>query len=109
MEFISTRVFEVSAKKLLTEADRRLLELLLLGDPRRGPVIERTGGFRKLRFARSGHREGKSGGTRVVYYFIQTRSRIYLIDVYSKSVKDDLTRAQENALRAVARVLEEES
>jgi hypothetical protein len=101
-------MFEASAKKLLTEEDRRELELLLVEDPRRGQVIERTGGFRKLRFARPSRREGKSGGTRVIYYFIDRRDRIYLIEVYSKRVKDDLSRADENALRSVARALEGE-
>jgi hypothetical protein len=47
VELIATRVFEASAKKLLTEEDRHRLELLLVADPRRGQVIERTGGFRK--------------------------------------------------------------
>ena len=108
VEFITTRMFEASAKKLLTEEDRRELELLLVMDPRRGRVIERTGGFRKVRFARPSRREGKSGGARVIYYFIQRKDRIYLIEVYAKGVKDDLTRAEENGLRQVARVLEGE-
>jgi hypothetical protein len=106
VEFVTTPMFEASAKKLLTEEDRRELELLLVEDPRRGQVIERTGGFRKLRFARPSRREGKSGGTRVIYYFIDRRDRIYLIEVYSKRVKDDLSRADEKALRTVARALE---
>jgi hypothetical protein len=108
VEFVSTRMFEASAKKLLTEEDRRQLELMLVTDPRRGQVMERTGGFRKVRFARPSRKEGKSGGTRVIYYFIQRKDRIYLVEVYAKGVKDDLTRAEENGLREVARVLEGE-
>lgn len=108
-EFISTVEFERSAKKLLTQEDRRHLELLLLEDPRRGHVIERTGGFRKVRFARPSRREGKSGGTRVVYYYVERRDRIYLLLVYSKGVKDDLSRAEENELRRLGRALEEEA
>ena len=108
VEFIATRMFEASAKKLLTEEDRRELELLLVTDPESGRVIERTGGFRKIRFARPSRKEGKSGGTRVIYYFIQRKDRIYLIEVYAKGVKDDLTRAEENSLREVARVLDGE-
>jgi hypothetical protein len=108
IEFIATSMFEASAKKLLTEEDRRELELLLVADPRRGEVIQRTGGFRKVRFARPSRKEGKSGGTRVIYYFIDRKGRVYLIEVYAKGVKDDLTRSEENALREVARVLEGE-
>ena len=44
----------------------------------------------------------------MIYYFIQRKDRIYLIEVYAKSVKDDLTRAEENGLREVARFLEGE-
>jgi len=92
----------------LTEEDRRELELLLLDDPKRGQLIERTGGFRKVRFARPSRREGKSGATRVIYYFLDRRDRIYLLLVYAKGVKDDLTRAEENDLRKLARALEEQ-
>ena len=81
---------------------------MLLDDPRRGQVIERTGGFRKIRFGRPSRREGKSGGTRVIYYLADRRDRIYLLLVYSKTVKDDLTRAEENELRTLARALEGE-
>ena len=108
LEFVSTPSFESSAKKLLTDEDRRQLELVLLSDLAAGAVIERTGGFRKIRFARPSLREGKSGGTRVIYYFIERRSRIYLVLVYSKNVKDDLTTAEENELRKMARQLDGE-
>jgi len=81
---------------------------MLLEDPRRGQLIERTGGFRKMRFGRPSRREGKSGGTRVIYYFVDRRDRIYLLLVYTKTVKDDLTRAEENDLRKLARALEGE-
>ena len=92
----------------MTEEDQRELELLLMEDPRRGQLIERTGGFRKVRFGRPSRREGKSGGTRVIYYLLDRRDRIYLLLVYAKGVKDDLTRAEENELRKLARALEEE-
>ena len=108
IEFVSTRSFEASAKRYLTEDDRRELELLLVENPRRGQVIERTGGFRKVRFARPSRSEGKSGGTRVVYYFVDRRDRIYLLLVFAKGVKENLTRAEENELRKLAKALEEE-
>ena len=101
-----TPSFENSGKKLLTEEDRRELELFLLEDPKRGPLIERTGGFRKVRFARPSRREGKSGGARVIDYFLERRERIYLLLVYAKGAKEDLSRAEENELRQLARALE---
>lgn len=82
--------------------------MFLLEDPRRGQVIQRTGGFRKVRFARPSRREGKSGATRVIYYLLDRRDRIYLLLVYSKTVKDDLTGSEENELRTLAQELEAE-
>jgi hypothetical protein len=76
LEFVSTPSFDWAAKKLLTEDDRRALELMLLADPTAGQVIERTGGFRKMRFARPSRGEDKSGGTRIIYYLLNRRSRI---------------------------------
>lgn len=108
MEIVSIPAFESAAKRLLTEEDRRQLELLLVSNPAAGTFIKRTGGFRKLRFARPSRGEGKSGGTRVVYYLLTRKERIYLVLVYSKNVQDDLTSAQENELRALGRMLEGE-
>ncbi len=45
----------------------------------------------------------------MIYYLLDRRDRIYLLLVYAKGVKDDLTRAEENDLRKLARALEEES
>ena len=44
----------------------------------------------------------------MIYYFVHRAGRIYLIEVYAKGVKDDLTRAEQNALRELARILEAE-
>ena len=44
----------------------------------------------------------------MIYYVVDRRDRIYLLLVYPKTVKDDLTRAEENELRKLARVLEGE-
>jgi hypothetical protein len=107
-EFVYTPSFEAAAKKLLTEEDRRHLELQLLGDPKHGALLERTGGFRKVRFGRPSRREGRSGGVRVIYFFAEGRGRIFLLLVYSKGAKDNLTRAEENELRRLGRCLEGE-
>jgi hypothetical protein len=49
---------------------------------------------------------GKRGGVRVVYY-LQTRAGIvYLLDVYAKNEKSDLTPADKRELRAIVSALE---
>ena len=43
-----------------------------------------------------------------MYYFVDRRDRIYLLLVFAKGVKENLTRAEENELRKLAKALEEE-
>jgi hypothetical protein len=50
----------------------------------------------------------RAAGPRVIYYYLDRRNRIYLLLVYSKGVKDNLTRAEENELRKLAKALERE-
>ncbi len=106
---VSTPTFEASARGVLAEADRRELEVLLAEDPRRGAIVPRTGGFRKIRFARPTRTEGKSGGVRVIYYFVDREELVLLFLVYPKSQKDDLTPAEENALKKIAKALKGEA
>ncbi len=105
---ITTPTFEASARRLLDEADRRRLELTLAEQPLAGAVIPRTGAFRKLRFRRPSRAEDKRGGVRIVYYYVDRRERVYLVLAYAKNRKDDLTAAEEDELREVARVLDGE-
>lgn len=61
----------------------------LLSNPSGYPVIKGTGGLRKIRF--SFENEGKSGGVRVCYVDFVVEETIYLITVYPKSEKDNLS------------------
>jgi len=51
--------------------------------PKAGRVIQGTGGLRKVRIARSG--KGKSGGTRVIYYYHNEDKPILLLLIYAKA------------------------
>jgi hypothetical protein len=81
------------------------LEQSIAERPDAHPLIAGTGGIRKARWARPGM--GKRGGVRAVYYF-QTRAGIvYMLDIYAKSEKVDLTHADKRELRAIVSLLEE--
>lgn len=88
----------------LTENDLRELELMLLQNPEIGAVIRGGGGARKVRFA-YGHK-GKSGGARVIYVDFEVYERIYLLDVYAKSDKVNISKAETNTLKEVIEMLE---
>jgi len=67
-----------------------------------GNVIAGTGGFRKLRWARPN--AGKSSGFRVIYFVAQTA--IYPVLIYAKNDAANITTAQKNQLKAIAKLFE---
>ena len=63
-----------------------------------------TGGVRKIRWAMVGH--GKRGGSRVIYYWLAKEDHIYLLTLYAKGVKDDLTAAERVAWRRAVEAID---
>lgn len=87
----------------LDDADLRALEVEILKDPARSPVIRGTGGLRKLRFAGPGSGRGKSGAYRVCYASFSEFGIVALVTVFGKDEQDTLTPADCNAIAAVIR------
>ena len=69
------------------------------------PVVAGPGGVRKAWWVRPGM--GKRGGVRVVYYFQTQAEIVYVLDIYAKNEKSDLTPADKRELRAIVSLLEE--
>ena len=59
--------------------------------------------MRKLRWARGGR--GKSGGVRVIYYFHGDAMPLYLLTVFGKNERDNLSKAERNDLAGLVRML----
>ena len=97
MEFIETPTFTRQVTQLLTDDEYNTLQQVLVIDPRRGDLMVGGGGIRKLRHATSGR--GKSGGVRVIYYWVRDDHQIYMLVAYPKSRKDNLS-AREVAILA---------
>ena len=74
----------------------------LAANPDSGDVMQGCGGFRKARMAFPSAGIGKSGGARVIYLHIPQKSHIYLVYLYAKSSKSNLTKAECNALKQIA-------
>jgi|tagenome__1003787_1003787.scaffolds.fasta_scaffold20974298_3 hypothetical protein len=106
LEFIHLPTYRRSAEALLDDEGQREIEAALCADPSLGAVIAGTGGVRKLRVALPG--TGKSGGARLIYFYRQSRGRIYLILLYPKSRKDSLTKGERNEMRKLTAILEGE-
>jgi hypothetical protein len=96
---VETRHYVARAEKLLSENDRNELIDFLATRPLRGNVLAGTGGIRKVRFAKGG--KGKSGGVRVIYYYYSAERPVYLLEIFGKNEKANLSRAERNALAKV--------
>jgi hypothetical protein len=99
-EIVSLSGYESQVSALLHAEERMALEFFIACAPEDHPVIPGAGGFRKARWARRG--QGKSGGFRVVYFFIPEAGRIYMAAIYAKSRKETLSAADQNVLAKLA-------
>lgn len=76
---------------------------LLAANPEAGEIMPGCGGARKLRVARPGG--GKSGGYRVVTYFVGEDVPVFLLDAFAKNEKANLSMAERNELASLAKLL----
>ena len=97
MRIVATRGYDRRAQKLFTSTERAAAELEIALAPSAWPVIAGTGGARKARAARGGR--GKSGGARIIYYVVTNKGALYLLDVYAKSAKENLSDAEKREIR----------
>ena len=106
LEFVLLPSFERSAAGLLSDDDVRALEQTLIADPRAGAVLKGSGGVRKVRAAVEGR--GKRGGSRVVYLYVEVRSRIYFLLAFAKNEQGNLTPDQLRRVRELVERLKAE-
>ena len=91
------------AEKLLSDSERLDVIRYLAAHPKSGDLMEGTGGVRKLRWRRGNH--GKSGGIRVIYYFHDEDLPLYLITLFAKGDRANLSMAERNELHALSAIL----
>jgi hypothetical protein len=91
------------SEKLLTEEERREVVDYLAANPKAGDIMEGTGGVRKLRWGRQGR--GKSGGVRVIYYVHSELMPLYLLTLFAKNERANLTKAERNELAGLVDIL----
>lgn len=84
-------------RKLLADDEAERVENEIAESPFAWPVVPGTGGVRKARARRPG--TGKSGGLRIIYYFVDDPRSVYFIAVYAKNRQADLTSDDRVAIR----------
>lgn len=85
-------------KDVFDEDEYDALMQFLAWHPEAGDVMPGTGGVRKLRWPAKS--QGKRSGARVIYYFRDLNMPVYLLAVYTKGQKTDLTAAERRAMEA---------
>lgn len=91
---------------VLKDNEREDLTIYLAKNPETGDEIPRTGGLRKLRWAGKG--KGKRGGVRVIYYFYNDSTPVFLLSIYGKGKQENLKPEEEKKLTSIAALLKEE-
>lgn len=103
---IETPEFLRRARRVLSEAERVALVDRLAAEPTAGDLIEGTGGARKVRLRARG--KGKSGGARAITFAVGPGLPVFLLTVFGKGERADLTQAERNALRRVLQAIKGE-
>ncbi len=97
---VETPQFLRQARDLWTDAERQEFVGFIARNPETGDLIPDTGGVRKIRWRRQGM--GKRGGARVIYFYHNPTTPLFLLMVYAKAVRDDLTAEAKQAVTEFA-------
>lgn len=81
----------------MSEHERSRIVDFIAAHPDAGDEISGTGGARKLRFAREG--QGKSGGYRIITFYSGSDIPVFLITMFAKNEKANISQADKNAIK----------
>lgn len=101
--FVETPEFSKIRKELMVDDEFQEMQSYLLENHENGDTISQTGGCKKIRWSRRGM--GKRGGVRIIYYVRTASGKLYLLLVYPKNEKDDLSEKEKAMLKALSQRL----
>lgn len=81
----------------MTEGERIDAITIISENPEAGDIIPGSGGARKVRIPKEG--KGKRGGYRVVTYYMDKDTPVYMVTVISKGQQANLTEDQKKQLK----------
>jgi len=103
---IETPSFLRDAKKLLEDEERESLINFLSSTPNAGTLIKGTGGIRKVRWSRED--TGKNEAYRIIYFFYSIEIPLFILNIFSKNEKENISQAERNKLKKLANLLVKE-
>jgi hypothetical protein len=105
--FVELDPFGPAWKKLgLRDGDLRDLQISLCFSPSGSPIIQGTGGLRKLRFAPKSWKMGQSGAVRVYYVYFQKFGLIALVLAHAKNERESISESQKRQVKALIEEIE---
>ena len=93
---VETPSYLADAERLFSSDERKAVVDRLAADPTCGVVIPGSGGIRKVRFGFGAR--GKSGGARIIYLFSGVNLPVFILAVFAKNEKANVSAADRNAL-----------
>ena len=104
---VETPTFIAAAAKAgMTDDERTAAITLVALNPAAGDMVSGAGGVRKIRVP--GRGKGKSGGYRVLTYYMTEDEPVFLLSVLNKSRSANLSDAQKGVIKTVAKELRDE-
>ncbi len=100
--FIESSDFTAWVHEFLPDDTLAALQYEFMADPTRGTPMPGCGGLRKVRASDPRRGKGKRGGARVIYLYVPEAKQFFLLDVYGKDEKDDLSSPEKRILAALA-------
>lgn len=92
----------------MTEEDIEDLVAYLSENPEAGDEIQGTGGCRKLRFSVRGNNKGKRGGVRTITFYSGDLMPVFLLTVFGKSQRINLSASEKNGLKKLTDAIVQE-
>ena len=109
LTFVETPPFSKRLTHLnLTDEDLAVIQCMIMVEPKKHPVIDGTGGLRKMRCARQKSNQGKSDGYRVCYVYFEEFHFVLLVLIYAKNELDNLPDSHKKAYRQLIARAEQE-
>ncbi len=102
--YFDKKVREFLKDRKLKQEDFDIFKRKIAENPEIGDIIQGTGGVRKTRLKSAS--KGKRGGFRVCYYFHDAETgKIYLLTIYPKNEKEDISQDEKKDLKQLADVM----
>lgn len=100
---VETPSYLADAERLFSPEERKAIVDRLASDPTCGVLVPGGSGIRKVRFAFGAR--GKSGGARIIYLWTGADLPVFMLTVFAKNERANLSAAERNSLGKLVGVM----